>query len=246
MNPFLKNLIRKGIQALGYDIISKQRLSDLTSFSMEAAIKRCKTRGIKIETVIDVGASNGSWSELCLKHYPNSFYFLVEAQIIHEPQLMQFVKKHPKSAYLISAAGNREGEIYFDAESPVGGLASEIPLDNYCIKTPVTTLDHIVSSNRLKPPYLIKLDTHGYEIPILEGARNTLNHTHAVIMETYNFKVAHDSLRFFEMCDYMKKTGFLPIDIVDLLHRKFDQALWQMDLFFIPSTRHEFSYNSYE
>jgi FkbM family methyltransferase len=246
MNEFLKQNIRKTINFLGYEIISQQRLTALCSHSMEAAIARSKNRGIEIATVIDVGASDGSWSELCLKHYPDAFYLLIEAQQIHEPQLMQFIKKHPKSDYLISAAGNTEGDIYFDAESAVGGLASPTPFEKHCIKVPVTTIDQIIIKKQLKPPYLIKLDTHGYEVPILEGTKDTLTKTNLIIIETYNFKLTQDSFLFYEMCDYMEKRGFLPIDMVDLMQRKHDQSLWQMDLFFLPSTRKEFDYKAYE
>jgi len=68
-------------------------------------------------------------------------------------------------------------------------------------------------------------------VPILEGARQTLKEANAVIIETYNFQIAKDSLRFWEMCSYMENLGFLPIDMADFMHRKKDGAFWQMDTF---------------
>lgn len=114
------------------------------------------------------------------------------------------------------------------------------------IKVPVTTIDYEVAQRKLSPPYLIKLDTHGCEVPILEGARETLKRANIVIIETYNFQIAKDSLRFWEMCNYMYSLGFLPIDMVDFMHRKKDNAFWQMDTFFIRKDRPEFQSNDYE
>jgi len=56
-------------------------------FTMEAGLSRARARGIEIGTVIDVGASNGCWTELCLKFYPEAFFYLIEAQSLHEPAL---------------------------------------------------------------------------------------------------------------------------------------------------------------
>jgi len=36
-------------------------------------------------------------------------------------------------------------------------------------------------------PYLIKLDTHGVEIPILNGSAQTLKDTNVLVVEVYNF-----------------------------------------------------------
>lgn len=44
----------------------------------------------------------------------------------------------------------------------------------------------------------------------------------------------------------MKKIGFLPIDMVDVLGRKKDSSLWQLDLIFIKKGRKEFIYTVYE
>lgn len=35
---------------------------------------------VSVETVIDVGASNGCWSERMMRHFPDAEYLLVEAQ----------------------------------------------------------------------------------------------------------------------------------------------------------------------
>jgi hypothetical protein len=64
-------------------------------------------------------------------------------------------------------------------------------------------------------------------------------------MECYNFRIAPEALLFYEMCDYLEKRGFRPMDMLDPLHRPYDDALWQMDFVFVRSDRPEFGYNAY-
>jgi hypothetical protein len=90
------------------------------------------------------------------------------------------------------------------------------------------------------------LDTHGYEVPILEGATETLKNTNLLIIEAYNFQIAHKSLRFWELCSYVEKLGFLPFNMVDFMHRSKDNAFWQMDIFFLRAEHPVFSSNTYE
>ncbi len=215
-------------------------------FTMDGALGRCISRGIKINTVIDVGASNGCWSERCLKQLPNANYLLIEAQEPHKKDLEEFTSKHKSAQFVIAAAGNRQGKIYFDNGGLFAGLASEEPLESNCIEVPVTTIDFEVKTRKLSAPYCIKLDTHGFEVPILEGAMETLKQTNLVIIETYNYQLTKDSLKYYQMNEYMESIGFSSIEIADLMLRKKDNSFWQMDTFYIPSNRNEFDYNSYK
>jgi len=109
----------------------------------------------------------------------------------------------------------------------------------------MVTVDEEVARLKLPPPYLLKLDTHGFELPILEGAMNTLASASLVVIETYNFRLTDSSLKFHEMCTFMENKGFSCIDLVEPMHRPGDQAFWQVDLLFVPSDNAVFSSNSY-
>ena len=91
----------------------------------------------------------------------------------------------------------------------------------------------------------VKLDTHGFEVPILIGAAETLKQANVVIIEVYNFKLTEPCLRFHEMCTHMESLGFRCYDMADPMLRQRDRALWQMDLFFAPSASPIFRYGSY-
>ena len=214
--------------------------------SMLAALERCSQRDIKIRTVIDVGASDGRWALMVRKFFPDAYYFLIEAQDGHEKVLEKIRSKYKNIDYIVSAAGDYNGTVYFDAGDPFGGLASHTPLEKNCIEVPMVMIDSLVKERSLTPPFLLKLDTHGFEVPIFEGAKETLKKTALIVVEAYNFKLTSKSLRFHEMCSYMESLGFRCIDLCDPIHRPNDRAFWQMDLLFIPSDRKEFLSNSYE
>jgi hypothetical protein len=51
------------------------------------------------------------------------------------------------------------------------------------VRVPATTLDQLVKRLALDPPFLLKLDVQGAEESVLRGARQTLDDTHAAIVE---------------------------------------------------------------
>lgn len=212
--------------------------------TMEAALARCAARNPGIRTVIDVGASDGRWSRAASRILPPARYFMVEARTEHEPGLAR-TARDARFSYEICAAGNRDGEIHFDATELFGGVASETPPEKNAIVVPVRRLDGLAAARGLAGPYAIKLDTHGYEVPILEGAGSLLAQSVLLVIECYNFRIAPQSLLAHEMCAWLEARGFRCIDLCDPLYRDRDGALWQMDLFFAPATDAVFASNVY-
>lgn len=214
--------------------------------STARALQRISKRDLSIETVIDVGASNGMWSEVTEKVLPNATYLLIEAQEFHREALEVYCRQHPNAAYVLAAAGDQNGEVFFDDRMPFGGVASKEQTSHAKKAVPMYSIDHLVESRGLSGPFLLKLDTHGFEVPILNGATETLKTANLVVIEVYNFRILDQSLIFDEMCAFMRERGFGVIDISEPLWRVRDGAFWQMDMFFVPLSREEFAFRSYE
>jgi len=228
---------------LGYDLAPLA--GPMQRCTMDGAMRAMHSRGHGFRTVVDIGASDGSWSGALMRHFPACQYLLIEAQPVHEPALRSFCARHPHAQFVLAAAGDRVGHIHFDASDPFGGLASYEPSAANDIQVPVITVDGELEARRLQGPYLLKLDTHGFEVPIFKGAAKTLADTDAIVVECYNFRIAPECLTFDEMCRYLGECGFRCVDLVDPLYRPHDDAFWQMDLVFIRNSRPEFSYQGY-
>lgn len=231
----MKKAVKSILNRLGYEIrkIPVKPGWDATN-TMFGALSRCIKRGLEVNTVIDVGASNASWSDECMKHLPNANYLLIEAQAPHRQRLESFVKQHNNAEYLLAVAGDKPGKIHFDNSDLFGGVASKSAFEKNSVQLPMTSIDKEIAERALEPPYILKLDTHGFEIPILQGAEEMLKQTELVIIETYNYKISPESVLHHQMCAFMSEKGFRVVDIVDPYRRLSDLALWQVDTFFVP------------
>jgi FkbM family methyltransferase len=201
---------------------------------------------VVVNTVIDVGASDGRWSRGMMRHFPRAKYLLVEAQVAaHGAALQEFVAAHDNAECVLCAAGDRDGEVHFDASNPFGGVASSTPFAKNNVVVPMHSIDTLIGRKKLPAPYLLKLDTHGFEVPILEGAVAALAQASMLIIEAYNFTLRPGCLRFYELCAYLQARGFRCADMFDLMNRPLDNAFWQMDMVFLPSKHRIFESDSF-
>jgi FkbM family methyltransferase len=233
----IKELARRFIESRGF-------VRGTAAADLNAVMSRRPE--VSVETVIDVGASNGHWSAQMMHHFPKAQYLLIEAQeAAHGTALQRFKAAHSNVDFELCAAGDHDGEIHFDASDPMGGLASTTPFPKNDISVPVTTIDNLVHRRTLRGPFLIKLDTHGFEVPILEGARQSITQSAMLIIEVYNFTLCPGALRFYELCQFLEPRGFRCVDMFDLMNRPDDHAFWQMDMVFLPTTHPVFQSNRY-
>lgn len=212
----------------------------ITSF--DAALARMAGRGAEIASVIDVGAANGSWSRLARRHWPKAQCHMIEAFAHWEPELRRQCARETGYSARIAAVGSQDGgQIAFsnDPDQPFGGATVPTGTEGAWIVDEIT-IDAEVARTALPGPYLLKLDTHGAELPILEGARQTLPHCALVVIETYNMASDTECPRFERMVSVMAGYGFRVIDLAEPLWRPTDGALWQIDFLFAPASRPEF------
>jgi FkbM family methyltransferase len=212
--------------------------------SHEAAFRRISSRGLEVRTVIDVGASDGRWTRRAAAFWPDARYHLIDANAYWQPALEAAVARVPGWSYTIAAAGPTDGTVAFhsDPSDPFGGAALATP-PNDLPKVAQVALDGEVARHGLAPPYLVKLDTHGYEPEILAGARQTLERTNLLVIEAYNFQ--QPGRRFPDLVRNVEASGFHCIDIGEPLFRERDQVFWQIDLFFVRADRPEVTAHGY-
>ena len=227
----------------GLELRSRVRAED--DCSMDAALKRAGARLPKIGTVIDVGAAAGKWTLRARPHFPDARFLLIEPLRERVAELEVLRAADSRIEFVSAVAGADAGETTFNVTDDLDGSGVADAPGSASRTVPVTTIDGEVTRRELPGPYFIKLDTHGYEMPILEGARSALAKTALLMIEVYNFQLTEGCLRFPQLCAQMEELGFLPCDAVEPIRRPDDLALWQMDIVFARKDAPMFSRKTY-
>lgn len=199
--------------------------------------------GINPACVIDVGAASGKWSLCCETIWPDAAYRLVEPLEEDRPILESILSSRPSWTHIQAAAGAVSGEVAFSVSPDLDGSAvygAECGLQQRVV--PLTTLDDIDLPDG---DCLLKLDTHGYEVPIFDGAAHLLGRVTLLIVEAYGQRLTADSLLFHELCADLGQRGFRAVDMIDVMRRPCDGSFWQADLFFLRNDHPIFSDRTY-
>lgn len=243
----IRSLIWKSIDAvlapLGYEL--RARGSGGNPLTMHAALERAAARGLDVRTVVDIGAASGRWTRRSLPLFFDARFLLIEPLEERRAELEKLRQEHPGVDFIIAAAGDSTGEAALTVASDLDGSGIYDGDSPAARKVPLVTLDSVLRERALPGPYLLKFDTHGFELPILAGATETLRETAMIVMEVYNFQLTARSLRFHEVCAHLDTLGFRCADVADMSLRPRDKLLWQADFFFLPKTAPLFDYLAY-
>jgi FkbM family methyltransferase len=249
----MKKLLKKIVRSFGLEVHRIPKTPSVpkpaktpAADSMTSAMQRMKELGVNPACIIDLGAAAGTWTMKAEKIWPSAEYVLFEPLEERKAELNALAEKNKKIKPVFAAAGNKSGSVKFMVSDDLDGSGvydAEKNGGNREVR--LTTIDEEIKNLKQNGDYLVKFDTHGFEVPILEGAKETLGKTRLVIMECYGFRIADNCLLFPEMCAYMEKLGFRLADIINVLHRPGDNLFWQCDAFFLPATHPSFNKNTY-
>ena len=235
----LRRAVNRLLHPLGLHLIRRER-----AFEMDEALRRARARGLEIRTVIDVGASDGIWSLRTRRYFPQARFLLFEP-LVERHAALERLRLSRGFDFVPAAAGAQPERVGFAVDPALDGsgvAASDKPATR---EVPVETIDSAVAARGLTGPYCLKLDTHGYEVPVLTGAARVLGETQLLVVEAYNFALTPDCLRFHELCAWLDARGFRCCDLADPMRRPHDGLLWQMDLLFVPAASPWFVSNRY-
>ncbi len=243
MKNFLKKFTNSFLGIFGLNIVK----SSENVFDIDSCFYRIKNNNFKFVSLIDIGAADGAWTVNFNKHFPNRNLLLIEPLEERTELLKTKLSKLPNRVFLSSSLAGEYDNVFnvlnvtndLDGSTVDGNSSSE----NRKIIT--RTIDSLVEESKFEGPFLVKFDTHGFELPILNGMKKTLDNTEVVIMECYNFNITKNAILFHEMCEIMSSLGFRCFDISNPVLRPFDNTFWQIDIFFCKKNNSIFEYNAY-
>lgn len=218
------------LNPVGLHLVRRDR-----AFEMDGLLARAAARGPRIATWIDVGASDGVWSLRALRHFPHARFLLFEPLAERQAALAHLGRTHGFEI-VAAAAGARPGTLTFNVDSALDGSGVAAPGTTDGRIVPVETIERAVTVRGLTGPFGLKLDTHGFELSVLEGAAGVLASTELLVIEAYNFALVPGCLRFHELCGWLEARGFRCCDLADPMRRPADGAFWQVDLAFVRAT----------
>lgn len=194
-------------------------------------------------TVIDVGAAAGTWCEKAEEVWPTARYVLFEPLAERKKELEALARNRSNVSLCFAALGREKSTLQFTVTDDLDG--SGFYGKGKLREVDVEALDDVLNRQNLPGPYVLKLDTHGFEVPIFEGAQRTLENAELIIVEVYGFYVAPDSLLLWQICEYLDARGFRLFDVVDTMRRPKDNAFWQADAFFLRKSNVVFTDDTY-
>jgi FkbM family methyltransferase len=156
----------------------------------------CQLRklGVNINSLFDIGASNGCWSHRVSADFPEARFDLFEPLVDEIPQYRQKL-----DVYLAEHAGFHLHQIALGAEcktatmhitpNAVGSTALDMngfsPAEWRKFDVEMLTLDAAIDRFGLPVPQAIKIDTQGCELQILRGAEQTLPQVELLLLECW-------------------------------------------------------------
>ena len=180
-------------------------------------------------TVIDIGVAWGTPD--LYGAFPKSKFYLVEPLREFEPEIKR-LKTIYDVEYVLAAAGSAPGEVTLNIHADPRQTSSlaRAAVDRRVV--PVLTVDQMLADRELPPPVLLKIDTEGQELSVLQGAVEMLRKIDLVIVETRLISYVDGLPEFGDIVEYMTRENFRLYDILDGGYRPLDRALEIVDLVF--------------
>tara|TARA_A100001015_G_C15012682_1_gene723951 strand:+ start:1773 stop:2441 length:669 start_codon:yes stop_codon:yes gene_type:complete len=197
--------------------------------------KELKSHGHKFDVIYDIGANVGDWTRKWKLNEPNSTFVMFEANKDINP------KVSPNDIYLHEILSDEDGkEVKYyqqngNVNAPTGNSYFKEQTKHFDRNTftilQTRTLDSLRKEKELPLPDMIKLDTQGSEVDILNGADKSLSQCKLILTEAPVMQYNEGAPSFNQYMDKFRDMGFLPSGIEKLAIKK--GVFLQIDVVFV-------------
>jgi FkbM family methyltransferase len=217
----IKKFVKNALGTLGYEIHKLGSSAVLDRYNSSYLSRLCQPR-----TVFDVGVGFGTFP--LYEAFPNAFFILVEPLTEYKESINAILAKY-RGEVCYEAVGNEEGRLEINVEKSNIQMSSafhrtELTRSGRTLEkreVGVTTLDAIFRNAGSKTgPILLKIDTEGNELHVLEGAKLLLQSTDFVIAEVSVARRFEGGYKFEELVNWMDNYGFRIFSFLHIEHEE--------------------------
>lgn len=201
-------------------------------------IRNLTKAGIAIDSIYDIGASNGIWSWLMASVVPHATFDLFEPleSDQYAKNLANVLQARPDFRLHRIALGDEETTLPLNLfREHVGSTLLAMDWEGIVAKesVPVRRLDDVVATLKLPPADLIKMDVQGFELKILAGAEVTCRRAKALMIETWFYRDYGPSTPLLgEIIDWMSRHQFKLVSLGNAYVAP-DMKLCSVDAYFL-------------
>lgn len=203
-----------------------------------------KELGYNPSSILDIGAYHGNWTVEMKNLYPESKYYLFEANSYEELDMLK--EDSNNIIYQKTILNNKVEEIEWYENKTTGDSflreKSVLYSDTKPQKRESIDLDTIINRDGILKEdknIFIKIDCQGSEIPIIRGLTSILDRTDFIMIEMPLFGQYNENTpTFLEHINFMDSIGFIIYDIMDEHYINYFNM--QVDILFI-SKNHKFN-----
>jgi FkbM family methyltransferase len=236
---FLKSiLLNFGYRLVRYDYFWIDYLEKLEQ------VKFNWVKQLNINTIIDVGASDGGFAKKIRAHFPDTCMYCFEPIPESFDSLNKQFLNDKNFVSFNLACSDSEGEINFNKHISPGtssmlemadlhknAYPGSAPYETIRVKT--VLLDNALKEYQLKENILLKIDVQGAELKVLSGATNMLHRTKLIFTEVNFGEMYKGNALITDITDFLKPYGFRLQGIENVSQNLADGSFLQADAWFI-------------
>jgi FkbM family methyltransferase len=203
-----KFLIQDLAHSLGYHI----------SRNYPWAVKNPFPRTLGIQSILDIGANEGQFAIAMRSHFKSQPIYSFEPVTATRTKLEKVALQYGITVFPYACgAENAQAEINISAFTPSSSLLTTTALHESTYRNThaveketiqIKRLDDVVRSYGIKGPFLLKSDTQGFDLAVLQGAAETLKNTLLVLVEVNFAPLYERQASFDEIYSLLKDAGF--------------------------------------
>lgn len=228
MKDFLKKIINASCCKFGIRVVN----AEWGPRGFGASLQKVKECGIQPGQIIDVGAARGEWTKECLQIFPNAQYFLIDPIEKNAISLKSLQAAHPNIKSWCGALGSQESILQLYTHGDQSSFLKSTTWPGKLKTIEVRMLDSFLDTGIIQPPEFIKVDTQGFELEVLKGAKKCLNSVQLLLLEV-SYRYLYEKMPLaHEIIAFIANFGFRIYDICSYVQRPCDGLLVQSDILF--------------